>query len=221
MAVLTVLAVARRLVGRPQRVLCCMFAGLLAAVPGARAETTYRDDVVKAAFLFRFTGYVEWPQSATGSGQFTIATLGSPGVAAELTRLIERYSIKNRPARVRTIESAAQASDAQMLYVGADFQGSLRGVTQALGTRPVLVVTDHPNGLDEGSAVNFLIVDRRVRFEVSLSAATRAGLHLSSQLLSVAARVRGAQTLRPFESCQAGDDAEPADVGCALRVAMR
>jgi hypothetical protein len=53
---------------------------------------------------------------------------------------------------------------------------------------------DHPRGLDEGGVINFLIVDRRVRFEVSMNAAQRAGLRISSQLLSVAVRVRGTRT---------------------------
>lgn len=221
MEVLSVLLAAYRQLGARRRAVCGVLVGLLAAVPVANAETAYRDDVVKAAFLFRFTGYVEWPEAAMESGQFTIGVLGSPGVAAELTRLLERYSVKNLPARVRTIDWPSQANDVQMLYVGADFQGNLRDVTQSLRTRPVLVVTDQPDGLEEGSAVNFLLVDRRVRFEVSLPAATKAGLHLSSQLLSVAARVRGAQSLRPFDACRPDDDAEASERRCTVRVALR
>jgi len=52
-------------------------------------------------------------------------------------------------------------------------------------------VTDEDHGLDEGSTVNFMLVDHRLRFEISLTAATRSGLKISSELLSVAARVEG------------------------------
>jgi hypothetical protein len=72
---------------------------------------------------------------------------------------------------------------------GHDSELSLTGIT----SRPVLVVTENDRGLDQGGEINFLLVDRRLRFEVSLLAADRAGLKISSELLSVAVRVRGSR----------------------------
>ena len=194
-------------------------ASLFAIAPPLHAEAPYREDAVKAAFLFRFTGYIEWPEATLASGQFTAAVIGSPGVAAELSRLFTRYSVKNLPAQVRAIDTPAQATDVHLLYVGPEYAGSVRELIKAVGTHPVLIVTDEPNGLDEGSVVNFLLVDRRVRFEVSLPAATRVGLRMSSQLLSVAARVRGAQSLRPWQPCMSLPDATTGDRDCSRRVA--
>jgi len=57
--------------------------------------------------------------------------------------------------------------------------------------RPVLIVTSEDDGLDAGSAVNFLLIDQRVRFEISVDAAHSAGLKVASELLAVAIRVRG------------------------------
>jgi YfiR/HmsC-like len=57
--------------------------------------------------------------------------------------------------------------------------------------RPVLVVTNADGGLDAGSSVNFLLIDQRVRFEISLDAAQGSGLRVASELLAVAIRVRG------------------------------
>jgi len=59
----------------------------------------------------------------------------------------------------------------------------------AISHQPVLIVSNTPRGLDVGSMINFLLVDRRVRFEVSLPAAKRSGLRISAELLSVASRV--------------------------------
>jgi hypothetical protein len=152
----------------------------------------YRDDAVKAAFLYRFTGYVEWPPASLQSGKFTVAVLGSRRVAHDLGLLFAKYPVKNLPGRVRVIDDPAQAVDTHVLYIGPGYQGDLQEVVHTVAERPVLVVTDHPGALDDGSAVNLLRVNRRVRFEVSLAAAHRAGLKVSSQLLAVAARVRGA-----------------------------
>jgi hypothetical protein len=160
----------------------------------------YSEEAVKAAFLNRFTGYMEWPSAAQAPSTFTIAVLGGSAVADELSKLLAQRRIKNLPARVLTVRSAAQASDAHMLYVGPEYAGDLRAVVKTLASRPVLIVTDSARGLDAGSALNFMLVDRRVRFEVSLSAAHQAGIKISSDLLAVAARVRGTN-LRPEKAC--------------------
>ena len=180
---------------------CWWLLGVLAyALPGLAAEP-YREDAVKAAFLYRFTGYIEWPEQVLQSRpQFTIAVLDGDSVAKELSRLLTRRAIKNMPARVKKIDSPRQVGDAQMLYVGTDYAGNRREFISALAGKPVLIVTDHPRGLDDGGAVNFMRVDRRVRFEVSLTAAQNAGIKVSSELLSVATRVRGAQ-LRTQMAC--------------------
>jgi hypothetical protein len=155
----------------------------------AAAADGYSEDAVKAAFLYRFAGYVEWPPETAVDPSFTIAVLCADGVVRELARLLPGHGIKSRPAQVRTIKSLRELGDARILYVGPGHcsELSLTGVT----SRPVLVVTDNDRGLDQGSEINFLLVDRRLRFEVSLSAADRAGLKISSELLSVALRVQG------------------------------
>jgi hypothetical protein len=196
---------------------CCALLGLLAVGLGATADGAYRDEAVKAAFLYRFTGYVDWPAAAMRSGRFNVAVLGSRSVAAELERLFAKHTVKNLPARVRTIESPDQAFDAHILYVGDEYSGSLEDVAARVGTRPILLVSDHATGLENGSAVNFLLVDRRVRFEVSLTATQRAGLKVSSQLLAVAARVRGAGLPRLDDVCRNAAVDGP-EVPCGLRM---
>jgi hypothetical protein len=144
--------------------------------------------------------------------------LGSRPVAKELARLLARFPVKDLPARVQLVDDPTEARDAQVLYVGSDFHGDLRDVAGSLARRPVLLVTDHPGALDDGSAVNFLIVDRRVRFEISLAAAQRAGLKVSSELLAVAAHVRGAAL--PWATCTESWR-NAVQHGCRFRVAMQ
>jgi hypothetical protein len=177
---------------------------------------SYPEDSVKAAFLYRFAGYVEWPRAALATPTFTIAVLGGQSVAAQLERLLPSHKIKNRPSQVRQIDAPAELKDAQVLYIGADYNGDLRSLIEPLASKPVLIVTDSDRGLSEGGTVNFLSIDRRVRFEVSLTAATRSGLKIGSELLSVAARVEG-DRLRSGVSC--GENALAGS--CTPRVAIR
>lgn len=175
-----------------RRLLACAVYALCAAALPAWGGEVYEPDTVKAAFLYRFTGYVDWPDEAMREPTFTIAVLGSPSIAAELGRVLPSHLVKGLPAGVRTIRSIDELGAAQMLYVGAEHPGALRPLIDALGTRPVLVVTDRERALDDGSAVNFLPLDRRVRFEISLEATRKAGLKVGPSLLAVAATVRGA-----------------------------
>jgi hypothetical protein len=167
-----------------------LLAALLMARP-ATADDRYQEDAVKAAFLYRFTGYVDWPPDALRRPTFTIAVLEADPVAAELSRLLPGHTIKNLPAQVRTVRSAREATDAQLLYVGSDYTGDLAKIAETLAVGPVLLVTDRENALNTGSAINFMLVDKRVRFEISMPAVVRSRLWVQPPLLAVAARVRG------------------------------
>ncbi len=191
---------------------------LTAMVSPSRAAEQYSEDAVKAAFLYRFTGYVDWPEEALASPDFTLAVLGAEGVASELQRLLPGHPVKNRPTQVRKIASVNELGDAQVLFIGLGRAEDARAAIAALAMRPVLVVTDEERGLDAGSAVNFLVVDRRVRFEISLIAAERSGLRISSDMLSVAARVQGGR-LRSDASCAPVGIRAVLGLACAARVA--
>ncbi len=162
----------------------------LAVRPSGAAES-YSEDAVKAAFLYRFTGYVDWPPQAAADPQFTIAVLDAEGVATELGRLLQNRQIQNRPAQVKSIKNLRELDGAQMLYIGGSHRDDLRRLISSVTGRPVLVVTNQDGGLDAGSSVNFLLIDQRVRFEISLDAAQGSGLRVASELLAVAIRVRG------------------------------
>jgi len=150
----------------------------------------YSEDVVKAAYLFRLAGYVDWPD-AVDKGDFVIAVLGSPAMARQLGGLARTHLIKNRPVQVREAASVRDIADADILYVGAGRASSLRSWRPAAASRSTLIVTDEAGGLRHGGMLNFLTIDRRVRFEVSLTAAGQAHLKISSELLALAVRVFG------------------------------
>jgi hypothetical protein len=187
------------------------------------AAAPYDDDAVKAAFLFRFTAYVEWPATATASGEFLIGVLDAQDVAATLARLLSVRKIKSLPARVRLLETPAQAQDVHVVYVGPGYDGDLHELAASLAGRPILLVTDRAGALNAGSAINFMVVDRRVRFEAAPAAAQQAGLKLSSQLLAVAVHVRGA-ALPHVKECRpslARPMPDPDAPECRLRLVLR
>lgn len=184
------------------------------------AAETYSPDEVEAAFLYRFAGFVSWPRQALQAPVFTIAVLDDDAVASDLALLLPGRQIQGRPAQVRRIQNIAQLGDAQILYVGGSDTRILKHWLAAVAGRPVLVVTSQSGGLDDGSMINFLIVNSHVRFEVSLGAARRSGLAISADLLSVATHVEGGP-IGSEAPCQIQPQTFRALVSCPPRLAAR
>jgi hypothetical protein len=147
---------------------------------------------VKAAFLYKFLGYVDYPESAMpGAGEpLVIGVLGADNVADELGRITVGRSMNGRPVVVRKLRHGEAPGKVHMLFIGdddvADMERALASVRQA----PVLTVTETGRALRQESVINFRVIDERVRFEVSLDAAEINKLKLSSRLLAVAYKVQ-------------------------------
>ena len=154
------------------------------------AEAVATEAALKAAFLFKFAGYVEWPSQAFARAEapFVIAVVGADDIAVELERAVQGRTIQDRPIAVRRASGAAAARGAHMVFVGRTAPGG-QAVLAAAQAAGALAVSEGIMGLDNGAAINFVTVDDRIAFEVSLDAAERAGLRISSRMLSVARRV--------------------------------
>jgi len=142
---------------------------------------------VKAALLYRFTNYVQWPPSAAPKtdAAFTIGIAGADAVAAELTAFAAGRQVHGRPLAVRRHTSPDAFKEAQIVFVGRDDHPNLAAIIRAASPN-ALIVTESRNGLQQGSVINFIVVEGQVRFEISLQAALERNLQLSSRLLSVA-----------------------------------
>jgi uncharacterized protein DUF4154 len=149
---------------------------------------TFSVGAVKAAFLYRFASYVEWPADSPAA-PFVIAVAGADDVAEQLDQLLPRLKVHGRAAELRRISRPADLDGVHILYVGPELLNRTRTLRAAALERPILSVTDDSRGLEAGGVINFVEANRNVRFEISLIAADRARLKIDSALLSVAARV--------------------------------
>jgi len=161
----------------------CLF--VFAPAPAA----VFSAEAVKAAFLFRFASFVQWPSDVPTEGPFIIGVVGGDPVADQLERLLPGMSVRGQSAQVRRVTKPAELAGVRILYVGPDAGARWRAVRAEASTLPILVVTDRADNFDDGGVINFVDAPRNVRFEVSLIAADRARLTIDSALLAVAARV--------------------------------
>lgn len=157
-------------------------------VPSAAAGASLERSV-KAAYLFKFLGYVEFAAPLEAGAPLLVGVLGADDVAAEVVRLTAGRTVNGRTVSVRTLRDGDAVTGLQMLFVGADAERPLQTLRSA-AQGGVLTVTEDENGLQQGAVINFRLVEERIRFEVSLPAAERSNIRLSSRLLSVAYHVQ-------------------------------
>lgn len=165
---------------------------VLALSNPAAAQVPARESAVKAAFLYKFGGFVEWPAAALprADSPLVIGVSGDDEVAADLEQLATGRSVEGRPLLVRRLADAGPFPGVHILFLGTRREVRLREAIDA-AAGPVLVVTDQPAGLRAGAVLNFVEDVGRIRFAASLRAAEARGLKLSSRLLAVATFVEG------------------------------
>lgn len=161
-----------------------------ASIVAAEDSPQLLEQKVKAAFLFKFGGYVEWPDSVFSGkdAPLVIGVTGADALAEELSQVVAGRTMNGRQVSIRRISGGESLANLHVLFVGRPEIGRLSELTAQ--ARPVLTVTDIEKGLAQGSIINFVVVDKRVRFEVALDAAKRSGLKIGAPLLSVAMHVK-------------------------------
>jgi hypothetical protein len=147
---------------------------------------------IKAAFLYKFTGYVEWPKSSFKDAErpITIGMVGAEEITEELRRVVSGRSVQGRGLTVALVSKESDLGGVHVLFIGRDAAAGTTRLIEAARAQPILIVTDAPDGLERGGVINFVMVKRRVQFEISVDAAEKAGLVLSSRLLAVALRIK-------------------------------
>jgi hypothetical protein len=175
----------RRLARPWKRSLLGVLLCLLAATAQAQSATEYQ---VKAAFLFNFARFVEWPADAFPSADsaLQICVLGQDPFGRDFEQVIVDKTVNGHRIEVAHPDGIPQARACQILFISASEKAHLPSILQGLKGASVLIVGDIPGFATAGGIINFVLDDGRVRFEINLKAAELAHLKISARLLTVA-----------------------------------
>ena len=163
----------------------CIASAAARAQPGRATEQE-----IKAAYLFSFGKFVEWPSSAAPAAGFHICVLGRDPFGATLDAVLRNASVGGQQVVGRRIDAVDASTGCHIVYVSASEAPQLDTILPVLERAAALTVSDIPDFLDRGGMVGFVSDGKRVRFEINLPPAHQAGLVLRSDLLRVATGVR-------------------------------
>lgn len=146
---------------------------------------------VKAAYLYGFGRFVEWPASAPvmSGTAFVLCVLGADPFGPAIDEVAANAVMKEKPVRIQRISQLDESEPCHILFISSSEEVRLAKLLGGLNHRAVLTVGDAPQFAQRGGMIGFSVESSRIRFTVNLGAAKDAGLTLNSELLRVAATV--------------------------------
>jgi hypothetical protein len=159
----------------------------------AQADAQSAEYRIKAAFLYKFGDYIEWPAGAFASADsaLVIGVMGADPLADEFARIAGGRTIGGRPVTVRKLRRGDPVAGLHLLFIGRSEDDRLSGLLAATKGQAVLTVTESEPTPPPSSVINFVVVDDKVRFDIALEPAEQRNLKISARLLSVARKVIG------------------------------
>lgn len=164
---------------------------LLSLLPRTPARAQSLEYPIKAAFLFKFGEFVQWPADAfeVSDGAINICVVGDSGFAAIVSNAIKNETVAGRKVVAQPLASIAASDPCHIAYIGGSQKQSVADALQAVAGRPMLTVTDETKGPAAG-VIHFVIRSNRVRFIINDKVAAANSLTLSSALLNIAVSVQ-------------------------------
>ena len=172
----------------------CLLLILLPGFQMAEAQTAENSALewqVKAAYLYKFGNYIEWPPSAFASADsaLKIGILGADALADELLKISAGRTINGRLVSVHKLRREDSLAGMNVLFIGRSNRSRLADILASVKGQPVLTVTESDDALAAGSMINLVVVDAKLRFEVAPRPAAPGNLVISARLLAVAYKV--------------------------------
>ena len=166
-----------------------LLAVLLLAGSGWGADVSPSEYKLKAAFLYHFSQFVDWPDGAFAEEKspFIIGVLGDNPFGSDLERTVEGKAIGAHRLQVQVFRSWAEATNhCHILFISSSEQKKFSEILTALGDSEILTVGEADSFGGAGGMIQFIFEGNKIRFRVNETAAARANLKVSAKLLSLA-----------------------------------
>jgi len=143
-----------------------------------------------AMFIYHFTKYINWPEKVT-SEDFVIGIIGQTPLKDELISITKSKNINNKKVGIKQIkENSEELKKCQIIFIAENESKSINNVIAITEKSAVLVITEKSGMLKKGAAINFLVIDEKLRFEISKTKLAEHNLKVSNELLKLASDVQ-------------------------------
>jgi len=167
-----------------------LFIAVILLMPAAAAVAGEGEYQVKAAMLYNFAKFVEWPADALGTdSRITFCIAGKSPLNGPIQRMQGKL-VKGRTVSVRQISRPEDIAGCQMLFIPQTEQAHLPAWLQHAGHQSILTVSDLEQFAVSGGMIGFYEEEAKIRFEINLENAQKRRLQISSQLLNLSRRAR-------------------------------
>ncbi|NHZ38628.1 MULTISPECIES: YfiR family protein [Massilia] len=162
-------------------------------VAAAQAPSSVENQV-KAAYLFKFAGFVEWPDGAfaRADSPLQIGVSGNDALADQLEQMVAGRTVGGHAISVRKLRRGDAVSGIHMLFIGAGERAAVIDMLAAARGQSVLTVSDADDSIALGCMIAFVVAQDRLRFDVALGQVNSSRLRISARMLAAANRVQGA-----------------------------
>jgi hypothetical protein len=182
--------------GRIQRLVVTAAIAVCGFTAFASAQTATAP-ALKAAFLYNFAQFVEWPADALAPGQrLAMCVVGDAAVADALGQTIKGHAIEGHELTVTVLKVGEPASGCHLLYVSASEMKRSAGLLLSAKDASVFTVSDANNFAESGGVAQLIVENDRMRFAINIASAQRGRLNISSKLLSLARIVKDDRNMR-------------------------
>lgn len=145
--------------------------------------------MIKASYLYHFSKNVDWPPELK-KGNFVISIMGGSTLHQELVKKYNNKQIGSQQIEIRKLSRTLNISQCHLLFVGAEYDDFLPEIAETLKNSATLIVAESKSSLEQGAAVNFVVQDSNLFFELDVENATKRNLFVGSTLKSLAVRVQ-------------------------------
>jgi hypothetical protein len=159
---------------------------------GAKQPSEYE---IKAAFIYKFISFVEWPSASFPKEDtpIRIGILGDDPFGTALDKLVNEKSVRQRKLEAKRSKDPSDLAECHIVFVAKSHAGDIKSLSGQFHEKHILTIGDSPGFAENGGIINLIEQEGKIRFEISTKAAKAAEIRISSQLLDLAKVVESTQ----------------------------
>jgi hypothetical protein len=142
----------------------------------------------QSMFIYNFSRLIEWPANYK-TGPFIIAVMGNSNIIDELKTYTTGKSVGSQPIMIKSFKTPAEISACHILFIPFSETKQMISILPQLASKNTLIITEKNGAIEQGSAINFVVIGDKLKFELSPNNATKYEIKISSKLNEMAYKV--------------------------------